>query len=44
MESGKVLEESLAVFQRLLQFTPIDTARLRGEIADETIEVGRYTC
>jgi len=44
MGNEEALEESLAVFQSLLQFTPINTARIRGEIADETIEVGRYTC
>jgi len=44
MESGEALDERLAVFRKLLQFTPIHSARVRNEIADEAIEVGRYTC
>jgi alkylation response protein AidB-like acyl-CoA dehydrogenase len=44
MESGEALEQSLALFRNLLQFTPIDSAKARNDIADEIIEVGRYTC
>jgi alkylation response protein AidB-like acyl-CoA dehydrogenase len=44
MEIGEELEGRLAVFRKLLQFTPINSAQVRNDIADDTIEVGRYTC
>jgi len=37
-------EGQLAVLTRVSQFSPLNAVQLRREIADETIEVGRYTC
>jgi alkylation response protein AidB-like acyl-CoA dehydrogenase len=44
METGEALDDQLAVLNRASQFTPLNAVQLRREIADEIIEVGRYTC
>ena len=44
METGDELERQLAVIDRSSQFIPLNEVQLRRDIADEIIEVGRYTC
>jgi alkylation response protein AidB-like acyl-CoA dehydrogenase len=44
METGDALESQLAVLARASQFSPLNAVQLRREIADEVIDVGRYTC
>jgi len=44
METGDALESQLAVLARASQFSPLNAVQLRRDIADEMIDVGRYTC
>jgi alkylation response protein AidB-like acyl-CoA dehydrogenase len=44
METGDTLESQLAVLTRASQFSPLNAVQLRRQIADEVIDVGRYTC
>lgn len=44
METGDALESQLAVLVRASQFSPLNAVQLRRGIADEVIDVGRYTC
>ena len=44
MESGEGLDGQLAVLSKASQFLPLNAVQLRREIADEIIDVGRYTC
>jgi alkylation response protein AidB-like acyl-CoA dehydrogenase len=44
METGDALDGQIAVLARASQFSPLNAVQLRREIADEVIEVGRYTC
>ncbi|MEE8385524.1 MAG: acyl-CoA dehydrogenase family protein, partial [Dehalococcoidia bacterium] len=44
METGDALESQLADLTRASQFFPLNAVQLRREIADEVIDVGRYTC
>jgi len=44
METGEALEDQLATLRKVSQFTPVNSAQVKGDIADEIIEVGRFTC
>jgi len=44
MESGEALDSQLATLRKVSQFTPLNAVKLRRDIADEIIEVGRFTC
>ncbi len=44
METGDALDSQLATLRKVSQFTPLNAVLLRRGIADETIEVGRFTC
>jgi hypothetical protein len=44
MESGEALLAMADILSRLTDLTPANTALLKRDIADEIIEVGRYTC
>jgi alkylation response protein AidB-like acyl-CoA dehydrogenase len=44
METGDALDSQLATLRKISQFTPINGVQLRRDIADGTIEVGRYIC
>jgi alkylation response protein AidB-like acyl-CoA dehydrogenase len=44
METGDALDSQLATLRKVSQFTPQNAVLLRRDIADETIEVGRFTC
>jgi len=44
METGEVLQERLEIMHELLKYIPVNAVKLRRYIADEVIEVGRYTC
>ncbi len=41
---GDELDKHLEALRRLSQFTPLNTAQLKRNIADIVVEVGRYTC
>ncbi len=42
MYSGDELRKELEILRKLTQFTPVNTAQLRRNIADAVIEAGRY--
>jgi hypothetical protein len=42
MYSSDELRKELEILRKLTQFTPINTAQLKRNIADAIIEVGRY--
>ncbi|MCJ7522300.1 MAG: acyl-CoA dehydrogenase, partial [Dehalococcoidia bacterium] len=42
--TGDVLDSQLEALRKLSQFTPVNSAQLKRDIADEIIEVGRFTC
>jgi hypothetical protein len=42
--TGDDLNTQLETLRKLSQFTPVNSAQLKRDIADEVIEVGRYTC
>jgi hypothetical protein len=42
--TGDDLNTQVETLRKLSQFTPINSAQLKRDIADEVIEVGRYTC
>ena len=44
METGEALDSQLATLRKVSQFTPLNAVQLRRGIADEIIEVGRFTC
>jgi len=44
METGDALDSQLATLRKVSQFTPLNAVQLRRGIADEIIEVGRFTC
>jgi len=44
IETGDALQGQLEIVRKLSDFTPINSAQVKNEIADEIIEVGRYTC
>ena len=44
METGEALDSQLAIVGRASQFTPLNDVQLRRVIADEIIDVGKYTC
>jgi alkylation response protein AidB-like acyl-CoA dehydrogenase len=44
METGDELSTQLSVLSKASRFRPLNAVQLRREIADEIIEVGRYTC
>ncbi len=44
MESGEALDSQLATLTKVSQFAPLNAVQLRRGIADEIIEVGRFTC
>jgi hypothetical protein len=44
MESGEALNIQLQTLGNLSQFTPLNCVQLRRGIADEIIQVGKYTC
>ncbi len=44
METGEALDSQLATLSKVSQFTPLNAVQLRRGIADEIIEVGRFTC
>jgi alkylation response protein AidB-like acyl-CoA dehydrogenase len=44
VETDDALDSQLATLGKALQFTPLNSVQLRRAIADETVEVGHYTC
>ena len=44
METGDALDSQLATLRKVSQFAPLNAVQLRRGIADEIIEVGRFTC
>jgi alkylation response protein AidB-like acyl-CoA dehydrogenase len=44
METGDALDSQLVMLSKASQFTPLNTVQLRRAVADEIIEVGRFTC
>jgi hypothetical protein len=42
--TGDDLIAHLETLRKLSQYTPVNSAQLKRDIADEVIEVGRYTC
>ncbi len=44
IETGDALDSQLAMLNKASQFTPLNTVQLRRAVADEIIEVGRFTC
>jgi len=44
METGEALDSQLATMRKVSQFTPLNAVQLRRDIADDIIEVGRFTC
>ena len=44
LETGDALDSQLAMLSKASQFTPLNTVQLRRAVADEIIEVGRFTC
>ncbi|UCG82310.1 MAG: acyl-CoA dehydrogenase family protein [Dehalococcoidia bacterium] len=44
IETGDPLHSQLDILRRLSQFTPVNSARLRNNIADEIIKAGRFSC
>ncbi|UCC60934.1 MAG: acyl-CoA dehydrogenase family protein [Dehalococcoidia bacterium] len=44
IETGDPLHSQLDILRRLSQFTPVNSAQLRNNIADEIIKTGRFTC
>ncbi|HEY48808.1 MAG TPA: acyl-CoA dehydrogenase [Dehalococcoidia bacterium] len=44
METGEALDNQLAMLEKAMQSTPLNSVQLRRGIADEIIEVGKYTC
>jgi len=44
METGDALDSQLATLRKVSQFVPLNAVQLRRGIADEIIEVGRFTC
>ena len=44
METGEALDGQLATLAKAMQFTPLNSVQLRRAIADDIIEVGKYTC
>jgi alkylation response protein AidB-like acyl-CoA dehydrogenase len=44
METGSAQERQLTTLGKALKFVPLNTVQLRREIANDMIEVGKYTC
>jgi len=44
IETGEALDSQLAMLEKAMQSTPLNSVQLRRGIADEIIEVGKYTC
>ena len=44
LQTGDALAEQLALIQRLLGYSPIDSIAVRRNIADRIIEAERYLC
>ena len=44
METGDALDSQLVLLNKVSQFVPLNSVQMRRAIADEIIEVGKYTC